>query len=200
MAAALQSRLQQQGLTLIAPAQGRLLFAYLLQQTAGTPGQVGVLPLPAAPVVTAPQAKRATIRDLLDTLPEHERLARLEGYVRTEIATVLRLAANTPLDAYTRLFDFGLDSLMAVELKNKLEQQLACTLRPTVIFDYPTLAVLVPHLYHDSLGYQTAPPAKVAPTLAAQPSGAPQPVANLEALSAAELDDLLEQELALLEE
>ena len=81
---------------------------------------------------------------------------------------------------------------MAVELKNKLEMQLDCTLRATVIFDYPTLAVLLPYLYHDILGYTEAP----ALPLEKSAGGVQQ---NLEALSSQELDDLLEQELAFLE-
>ena len=145
------------------------------------------------PVDTQVPPQRTTVRDLLATLPPSERKARLEHYVRSELAAVLRLNANTPLDAYTRLFDFGLDSLMAVELKNKLEAQLACALRATVIFDYPTLAVLLPYLYHDILGYTEAP--ALQPEM---PAGGAQQ--NLEALSAQELDDLLEQELAFLEE
>lgn len=195
MAAHLQGRLQQQGMALITPQQGRRFFQYLLRQTKEQQvGQVAVFPFQPPPTATQATTKRTTFRDLLASLPEHERKARLEQYIRSEIAAVLRLNSHTALDAYTRLFDFGLDSLMAVELKNKLEAQLACTLRATVIFDYPTLAVLAPHLYHDILGYQDAP----APPVAETPATPGQ--CNLEALSVQELDDLLEQELAFLEE
>ena len=194
MAAHLQGRLQQQGMALITPQQGRLFFQYLLAQAQATlPGQVAIFPSQPQPVDTPPQPQRTTLRDLLATLPAAERKARLEQYIRSELAAVLRLSANTPLDAYTRLFDFGLDSLMAVELKNKVEAQLACALRATVIFDYPTLAVLIPHLYYDILGYADAPAVQAT-------TSADMTQQTLEALSAEELDDLLEQELALLEE
>ena len=189
MAAHLQGHLQQQGMALITPPQGRRFFQYLLGRATG---QVAVLPVQPQQLAAQTESPRTTVRDLLDQLPATERKARLESYVRAEIAAVLRLSANTPLDAYTRLFDFGLDSLMAVELKNKLERQLACTLRATVIFDYPTLAVLLPHLYQEILGYGTPTAEAAAPAASAQP--------NLETLSAQELDDLLEQELAFLEE
>ena len=189
MAAHLQGHLQQQGMALITPPQGRRFFQYLLGRATG---QVAVLPVQPQQLAAQTEGSRTTLRDLLDQLPATERKARLESYVRAEIAAVLRLSANTPLDAYTRLFDFGLDSLMAVELKNKLERQLACTLRATVIFDYPTLAVLLPHLYQEILGYGTPTAEAAAPAASAQP--------NLETLSAQELDDLLEQELAFLEE
>jgi myxalamid-type polyketide synthase MxaB len=193
MAAHLHDRLQQQGMALISPQQGRLFFQYLLAQTkANLSGQVGILPSRLTPADTQTPPQRTTVRDLLAALPPSERKARLEHAVRSELAAVLRINSNTPLDAYTRLFDFGLDSLMAVELKNKLEMQLDCTLRATVIFDYPTLAVLLPYLYHDILGYTEAP----ALPLEKSAGGVQQ---NLEALSSQELDDLLEQELAFLE-
>ena len=33
------------------------------------------------------------------------------------------------------------DSLMAVELRGRFEQSLGCALRPTLLFDYPTIEV-----------------------------------------------------------
>ena len=36
-------------------------------------------------------------------------------------------------------FEMGMDSLMAVELKNILEERLNCELDATLIFDYPNL-------------------------------------------------------------
>ena len=42
---------------------------------------------------------------------------------------------------------------MAVELKNKLAAGLDCTLRSTLLFDYPTLTQLIPHLLYDVLHF-----------------------------------------------
>ncbi|MDJ0756200.1 MAG: phosphopantetheine-binding protein, partial [Ardenticatenaceae bacterium] len=45
-----------------------------------------------------------------------------------------------------RFFDLGLDSLMAIELKQQLEQGLGRTLRATLMFDYPMVEALTDYL------------------------------------------------------
>jgi aryl carrier-like protein len=55
-----------------------------------------------------------------------------------------------------RLFDLGLDSLMAVELQNRLQTSLKCTLPSTLFFEYPTLASVAEYLILESLS-QTSP-------------------------------------------
>jgi hypothetical protein len=54
--------------------------------------------------------------------------------------------------------DFGVDSLMAVELRNRLAQRLALTrkLTATLIFDYPTVAAIARHLATDVLEYTSS--------------------------------------------
>ena len=148
MAADLQGRMQAQGLTMIAPLQGRLLLGYLLNQSVA---QIGVLPLQRQQPVVPPPAAGVDLRQILADLAVSARPARLAAYLRGEIATVLGLRDETPIDPRTRLFDFGLDSLMAVELKNRLEAGLGATLRSTLLFDYPTLEALTAYLLHNVL-------------------------------------------------
>jgi hypothetical protein len=90
--------------------------------------------------------------------------------------------------------DLGFDSLMAVQLRNRLGSGLALDkpLPATVMFDHPTIDALAAYL----LGRIDAP--KAVPTLAAgpQPAGAtanPQMLgaADIAALSDAEIEALL---------
>ncbi len=40
----------------------------------------------------------------------------------------------------------GMDSLASIELRNRLQKALECTLPATLLFDYPTLQALVTYL------------------------------------------------------
>ena len=72
---------------------------------------------------------------------EHEQL--LLDVVRAEAATVLAIASPASVDPEQPLQDLGLDSLMAVELRNSLQKATGLTLPSTLLFDYPTVRALV---------------------------------------------------------
>lgn len=55
------------------------------------------------------------------------------------IKSVLDLPENYRLDVHKSLFDYGLDSLLAVEIKNKIEKITKLELPPTLLFNFPTL-------------------------------------------------------------
>jgi acyl transferase domain-containing protein len=81
---------------------------------------------------------------LLDE-PPRRRASRLLAHVRGEIAAVLRLDPAS-LDPMAPLGTLGLDSLMSVEVKTRLERSLGVPLSPTLIWSHPTIAALVPFL------------------------------------------------------
>lgn len=84
----------------------------------------------------------ASLHTTLEMVPE-ARKRYLEKFVSAHAARVLGLRHGElpPLDV--PLTDLGLDSLMAVDLKNSLQMGLGRTLSPTVVFDYPRISDMV---------------------------------------------------------
>jgi acyl transferase domain-containing protein/acyl carrier protein/surfactin synthase thioesterase subunit len=83
-------------------------------------------------------------------LPAAERLGSLRELVLVHVAEVLGHTSIDLIDADRAFKDLGFDSLVAVELRNRLATATGMRLPPTLIFDYPTAADLAGHL-HDSL-------------------------------------------------
>jgi len=75
-----------------------------------------------------------------------ERLPRMESYVRAAARKVLGLSAGRPMPADLPLQELGLDSLMALELRNVLAQAMGRPLIATLLFDYPTIRGLARYL------------------------------------------------------
>ena len=89
---------------------------------------------------------RGELSARLREVPAAERRALLESFLRQELRAVLRLPS--PPEPRAGFFDLGMDSLMAVELRNRLNRALAgAYVAPgTVVFDYPDAASLALHL------------------------------------------------------
>jgi acyl transferase domain-containing protein/SAM-dependent methyltransferase len=155
---------------------------------------------------TQPAARSAggaggpAIRERLAELTPTERLAAIQQLVQREVARVMRLPAEAaPPGVNDRLMHVGVDSLMAVELKAGLVRQLdgAVDLPSTLIFDFPTIAAMVPHILQ-SLGFADEPTrqaAEAAPRPAASAEVTPTAIAEMtdaevEALLAARLKGL----------
>jgi NAD(P)-dependent dehydrogenase (short-subunit alcohol dehydrogenase family) len=211
MAAALNARFRDAyaaaGIGMLTPAEGlRVLDALLGRAIA----QVGVWPINwskfaraqyradpppylqvVAPAV-APPANEGEWVEALTRERAEDRRAALESFVRRQVADVLRLEDTRALGPRERFFDFGLDSLMAVDLKNQLQLALGRTLRSTVVFDYPTVQALVNHLINDVVPAVFAAPADE--TAVAEYGAAA--IDGMDELSERELADLLARELA----
>ena len=69
---------------------------------------------------------------------EGERLQALVELAQEDIAAVLALPGASSVPADVPLKELGLDSLMAVELRNRLSGRVGTKLPTTVAFDYPT--------------------------------------------------------------
>jgi len=122
-----------------------------------------------------------------------ERPARVREIVREALAGVLRVDDATALDANRGLFDMGMDSLMAVELKKQLESGLRLSLSSTLVFDHPTINSLATHLVSE-LGW-----AEQAPAAAAASAPAADFLAQVHHIPDDALDASIEEDLQKLE-
>ncbi|POX94062.1 polyketide synthase, partial [Mycobacterium kansasii] len=104
------------------------------------------------------------IRAQLDALDAAERPAHLASAIAGEIRGVLR--SSDPIDHDRPLETLGLDSLMALELRNRLEASLGITLPVALVWAYPTITDLATALC-ERMDY--APPAVAQQTADAEP-------------------------------
>ena len=163
------SRAGAQGLASLGPADGIAALDFVLRNN---PTQVAVAPIDW-PVLAA-QLGRASVppllRDLVanarsqsdrgrNTLTAREqridfaaldavqRLPQLTALVRRELATVLGLSSSPDSIATDQPFpSLGIDSLTAVELRNRLQGALGRSVPPTAAFEWPTVAEMAHQL------------------------------------------------------
>jgi short-subunit dehydrogenase/acyl carrier protein len=82
----------------------------------------------------------------LQEIPVPQRAGFVTEFLQREVQNFLRLAQ--PPAATSRFLDLGTDSLMAIELRNRLHSQFGgkFTINATAVFDYPTIGGLAEYL------------------------------------------------------
>jgi acyl carrier protein len=85
-------------------------------------------------------------------LPDEERRASLLRYLSDQIVAALRIRTGDPIDPRQRLFDLGLDSILAIEVKDRLERALGRRLSATLLFVHPTLESLATYILAEIVG------------------------------------------------
>ncbi|MBB4788375.1 SDR family NAD(P)-dependent oxidoreductase [Streptomyces rapamycinicus NRRL 5491] len=162
-----QRRMTRGGVAPLSPAEGMGLFDTALRMDGPTvlpikldlgalraqavSGTVHPLLHRLAPVTRRAAAPRATADQGLVTgrlagaTPE-ERERILLDMVQQEAARVLGHSAAATLDPDVLFTEIGLDSLMAVELRDRLAKRTALRLPPSFVFDHPTLRMLARQL------------------------------------------------------
>ncbi|MBX3611469.1 MAG: type I polyketide synthase [Hydrogenophaga sp.] len=132
---------------------------------------------------------QVSLADSMRRLPASQRRAALMAHLRERALQVLGLEAATQVDPTRALKELGLDSLMAVELRNALTRSVGKPLPATLLFDYPNLNALTDHLAR-VLGLDEAR----APSTV--PAAATPVAADLASLSEEEAEAQLLQELS----
>ena len=150
-------RLGALGIGWMTPEQGLAAFTRLVREDVGTSVAVSVdwslvssgSPLLEELIEPDDEGAGEEAGDLpgrLRELPPAEREGELIRFVQEELVPVLRLRAAPAADA--GFFELGMDSLMAVELRNRLNRAFggAVVLSNTAVFDHPDAARLGAHL------------------------------------------------------
>ena len=206
------SQVEMMGLGSIAPQQGLAVLEHILSTATA---QVGVVPInwsqfkgqgtffaDVKPVIEVQGSEQqARFRQQLQSAPASQRLRLLEAHLCDTVANVLGCSSE-PIPLESGFFDIGMDSLTSVELRNRLQSSLECSLPSTLAFDYPTLQALVDYLAQDIFSELFAQDADaesdrvVSKHSEIDEAESAEYFATLEELSKDEIADLLAEELA----
>jgi epothilone polyketide synthase D len=168
------SRLAENGMGSIPLEEGAELLDTLLQQPSP---QVAVMPIDwevwaerfpdllRLPILSeladdlkpaASQSGEQSVQQMVAAAgTQTEALELLQAYLRKETAKILRVP-EARLDPKVSLIRFGLDSLMAIELKNRIETSFAVRLATTKLLQGPTVTELAEWLSKEVRGGEPA--------------------------------------------
>ncbi len=148
----------QQGLDLLEQAMSRqltqavALHADWRQYAESTPGG-NISPLLArlverdrAEVVSGRAAGDPELLRMWRQAAQAERHSLLRSQVREQVGEVLGFAPSFVLDPDRGLGELGIDSLLSLELKNRLQASIGQSLPSTLVYDHPTVSALVEFL------------------------------------------------------
>lgn len=180
-------RLALRGMRSLKPQEGLLVMKGLL---GGSEAQVGVVPLNlrqwgafhqvalASPRLSelrnesaeAPSEGDQALLGKLRAAPSAARAGLIAEHLRGQVAHVLRVAEEK-VELDTPLTSLGLDSLMGLELRNRVEALFGIKMPATLLWTYPTLTALSGQLAKSIAGPQDeqAAPVSAESAVSAQP-------------------------------
>ena len=157
--------------------------------------------LPSAAFVEAEQRQAPVLVVAWRSAPPDDRRDILIAALRAAVAKIIGMADPAAIDLHQGLFEMGMDSLMSVELKTRLERQVGRSLPSTLTFNYPTIDDLAGYLEQQVLALPPTEPS-------AEPSASVSGAKNVEQVTddgsvrvssdenGRGIDDLSEDELA----
>ena len=208
-------RMVSHGMGLMTPREGVLALHTIVRRA---PVQVGVLPIDwpvfigqfgvgKEPALLAgfrrealvardhnghasPRTLEPELRARLAEAAPSQRRGLLVTDVVDNIARILRLADAEVIDLDQPLIELGIDSLMALELRNTLVRTSGCPLPATLLFDCPTPRAIARLLADKLLDFAESP--------VADHEAEPRTLATIEECSEEELSLMLSQKLDVL--
>jgi len=133
----------------------------------------------------------------LQMASESERMGLLIAHIQDEVSKILGLKGSKRPSVEQGFFDIGMDSLMAIELKNNLEKSLLVPLPDTLTFEFSNIISLGEYIAKQILDLEIVAQDQLEQKHNEdKDKGKYQEVsANLQELSEKELEDLINQEL-----
>jgi amino acid adenylation domain-containing protein len=153
------ARLKKLGLEVISPQHGLALFDSAISQPNSLliPSHFNLLRLASQDLVHPllselsktkklrkvsqyfPNNSTLSLKQILKALPESEHISKLSSIISLEISSVLALPQGTLISAEKPFQELGFDSLMAIEVRNRLSALFNTNLPSTIILRFPTL-------------------------------------------------------------
>ncbi|MBU3068122.1 SDR family NAD(P)-dependent oxidoreductase [Nocardia sp. NEAU-G5] len=96
------------------------------------------------------------LRRRLSGTTDAERARLLLDLVREEVAAALGHSSPDQVSSRAAFRDIGVDSMIAVQLRNRLQTVTGLALPTTLVFDHPSPVALAAHLEHELLGAPAA--------------------------------------------
>ncbi|WNG36076.1 type I polyketide synthase [Archangium violaceum] len=142
------------------------------------------------------RAAQPRLLERLAAAPPLERRSVLSAHIAGEVARIMGFDSSQTLNPREGFFAMGMDSLMAVELKSRLQTELGQTLSSSCVFNYPTLESLTGYLARTvtTLEMPEDTPGASQPTTTKDDASALAP--KVDALSGSALAELFDEQLS----
>jgi acyl carrier protein len=163
-----------------------MFLAEIAGSSKSTPKSAGVAPV-----------ERSNFRAELAIAPASRRRQLVATFVRDHTLRTLGMEPTALVPANTPLGEMGLDSLLVVELRNKLGLALGMSLPMTLLFDYPTVDALTDYLLTEVFATDAADGEGPREAVTALPKAQHDQLSSIESiedLSDEDIDRLLEMD------